>query len=453
MSARPFTDELLDRLRGQGDPPADAAIAAVLASYPPERVLDVLQGLVRVPPDTGRRALYERLGVPVDLRETLETFFRDATALPSWADPPLMRRGREVYQRQVFFTFVTLACASLPACYCWSPEATILGITGRLERDVPRRLPETAQMVVDVMADGALFAESAAAGPGLRAVIKVRLMHATIRELIMRRGPMTAGLATAHADRGAEEAGRRDGFFARFVAPQAPDDRHPEAWNTARDGVPINQEQLAATLLTFSWVTLKAIRHFGVRVGEDEERAFMHRWNVIGHLLGIDQAVTTRLDDDAQVQALYEKMMARNRRATVDGPELERALIGYLESNIARRAPVFSRLGGRRVVRILTRDLAGDDTADVLDVRLGTGDRLYRVPVRLALALFGRMKNVRGLQLVSELVFRWLSRRLWDWRSDAPAGEAPAARREMGSGDVVLPAALTALRESVRRQS
>ncbi|MDX1433139.1 MAG: oxygenase MpaB family protein, partial [Gammaproteobacteria bacterium] len=308
------------------------------------------------------------------------------------------------------------------------------------------------QMVVDVMADDALFTPGGAAGPGLRAVVKVRLMHAIIRELIMRRSEIAAPLAAAQANGGAAGDTPREAFFARFVTPQGFDAQHPEPWNTVRDGVPINQEQLAATLLTFSWVTLKAIRQFGVRIESDEERAFMHRWNVIGHLLGIDDAITTRLDDTAQAHALFEKMMARNRRATVDGPELARALIGYLESNIAQRAPIFSRLGGKRVVRILTRDLAGDDTADILGIRLGTGDRVYGVPVRLALALFGRLKNVRGLQLVSELVFRWLSRRLWDWRGAAPAEDAAAARREMGSGDVVLPAALTALRENVRRQ-
>ena len=450
MSASPFSDELLDRLRQQGDPPADAAVAAVLASYSPRQALDVLQGLVRIPPGPARRDLYERLGLGADLRESLEAFFRSGTSLPSWADPALVRRGREVYQQQVFFTFVTLACASLPACYCWSPEATILGITGRLERDVPRRLPETAQMVVDVMADAALSLDAASAGPGLRAIVKVRLMHAAIRELVMRRARMAAEATAAPAD---PASTRDETFFARFAAAEGLDDQRPAPWDTGRDGVPINQEQLAATLLTFSYVTLEAIRRFGVRVSPEEERAFMHRWNVIGHLLGIDEAITTRLADTADGKALFEKVMARNRRPTVDGPELEHALLSYLESNIARRAPIFSRLGGKRVARILTRELSGDETSDVLGVELATGDRLYRIPLRVVLAFFGRLKNVRGLKLLSELVFRWLSNRMWGWRGEAPASHGAVARREMGSGDIVLPDALTALSESARRRS
>lgn len=451
MSAGDFGDELLDRLRRQGDPPADTAVAAIVASYAPRRALDVLQGLVRIPPDTARRDLYARLGIDDSLREALEVFFRQSTSLPAWADPALIRRGREVYQQQVFFTLVTLACASLPACYCWSPEATILGITGRLERDVPRRLPETAQMVIDVMANEALFGEDASAGPGLRAVVKVRLMHAVIRELVMRRGRMATEVTATAAQREELASMRDEKFFARFVVSEDLDDWHAEPWNTERDGVPINQEQLAATLLTFSYVTLKSIRRFGVRIGAEEERAFMHRWNVVGHLLGIDEAVTTRLNDDADGEALFARMMTRNRRATVDGPELEQALLGYLESNIARLAPVFSRLGGRRVPRILTRDLAGDETSEVLGVRLGAGDRLYAIPVRAVLAVFGRFKNVRGLKIVSELLFRWLSRRLWGWRGEAPAEPAPLAHRDMGRGDIVLPHSLTALREAIRR--
>jgi hypothetical protein len=448
-----FTDELLDRLRQQGDPLADSTVEAVLEKYPATDVLDVLQHLVRIPPRAERPRLYERLGIDPELRDNLESFFRQSASLPPWMDADLVRRGKEVYQQQVFFTFVTLACASLPACYCWSPESSILGITGRLKRDVPSRLPETAQMVVDVMASEALFHGTEAAGPGLRAVVKVRLMHAVIRQLIMGRGRIATVLEREHGEGEDLARLRKEKFFARFVVPEGSDEDRPKSWNVNRDGVPINQEQLAATLLTFSYVTLNAIRQFRVHISEADERAFMHRWNVIGHLLGIDDAITTRLDRTADAEVLFHKVMTRNRRPAIDGPGLERALLDYLESNLARRAPIFSRLGGTRIARILTRELSGDDTSEVIGVRLGTGDRIYRVPLWAGLKLFGSLKNIRGLKLVSELLFRWLSDRLWGWRRENPTESETVSRREMGRGDIVLPDTLTALSEDVRRRT
>jgi hypothetical protein len=246
---------------------------------------------------------------------------------------------------------------------------------------------------------------------------------------------------------------RKEKFFARFVVPEGSDEDRPKSWNVNRDGVPINQEQLAATLLTFSYVTLNAIRQFRVHISEADERAFMHRWNVIGHLLGIDDAITTRLDRTADAEVLFHKVMTRNRRPAIDGPGLERALLDYLESNLARRAPIFSRLGGTRIARILTRELSGDDTSEVIGVRLGTGDRIYRVPLWAGLKLFGSLKNIRGLKLVSELLFRWLSDRLWGWRRENPTESETVSRREMGRGDIVLPDTLTALSEDVRRRT
>ena len=448
-----FTDELLDRLRQQGDPLADSTVEAIFEKYSPGDVLDVLQRLVRIPARAERPRLYERLGIDSELQDHLESFFRQSASLPPWMDANRVRRGKEIYQQQVFFTFVTLACASLPACYCWSPESSILGITGRLTRDVPSRLPETAQMVVDVMANEALFHGAEAAGPGLRAVVKVRLMHAVIRRLIMGRGKIATALAREHGEGEDLERLREEKFFARFVVPEAPDGNRSQAWNVARDGIPINQEQLAATLLTFSYVTLKAIRQFRVRIADADERAFMHRWNVIGHLLGIDDAITTRLEDTADAEALFHKVMTRNRRPAIDGPALEHALLDYLEANLARRAPIFSRLGGTRVARILTWDLSGDDTAEVIGVRLGTGDRLYRIPLWAGLKLFGSLKNIRGLKIVSELLFRWLSDRLWGWRREAPTESETVSRREMGRGDIVLPNTLAALSEDVRKRT
>src|SRR5262245_15657081 len=72
---------------------------------------------------------------------------------------------------------MTLFCYGLPSCYAAAKGVQVLALTTRLFSNPTRRVIETAQMVVDVMAPGGL----AARGRGIRTAQKVRLMHAAVR--------------------------------------------------------------------------------------------------------------------------------------------------------------------------------------------------------------------------------------------------------------------------------
>jgi len=52
-------------------------------------------------------------------------------------------------------------------------------------------------------------------------------------------------------------------------------------------GRPLNQEDLAGTLLTFTTVVFDAFRRSGVETTSDEREEYFHLWRVIGSLLGI----------------------------------------------------------------------------------------------------------------------------------------------------------------------
>ena len=93
----------------------------------------------------------------------------------------------------------------------------VLALTARLHTDPVRRIGETAQMTLHAMSAGGL----APGGAGIRDAQKVRLMHAAVRHLAL-----------------------------------ASDDWVPV-------GTPVNQEDLAFTLLTFSIVALDSIRKLG----------------------------------------------------------------------------------------------------------------------------------------------------------------------------------------------
>jgi hypothetical protein len=126
--------------------------------------------------------------------------------------------------------------------------------TGRLlshNKDVDplaRRLMETAQMVVNVMSPGGLEPE----GKGIVTIQKVRLIHAAIR------------------------------YFLRHP-------RNREAWDSNLLGEPINQEDLAGTLMSFGPIILSGLKQLNVELNEREESAYMHCWKVVGYLMGIDE--------------------------------------------------------------------------------------------------------------------------------------------------------------------
>jgi hypothetical protein len=53
-------------------------------------------------------------------------------------------------------------------------------------------------------------------------------------------------------------------------------------WDEAL-GRPINQEDMAITLLTFSVSVLDGLRRFKIREAPEREEAYLHHWKVIGH--------------------------------------------------------------------------------------------------------------------------------------------------------------------------
>ena len=147
-------DELLDAARWRGDEPADRLMESLARDVDPEHLLDYLQ-------NTARLCSYMHLenepghpGDPMHSRRAppeFEAFLATSFQAPAWLDPQRVARGAELFRRHVAAASLALGAASLPTCYCWTREAQVLILTQRLARDVPRRILETAQFVLDVM--------------------------------------------------------------------------------------------------------------------------------------------------------------------------------------------------------------------------------------------------------------------------------------------------------------
>jgi hypothetical protein len=63
--------------------------------------------------------------------------------------------------------------------------------------------------------------------------------------------------------------------------------RNLEPWNTAKNGVPINQEDMAGTLFLFSVMILEGFQQVGIHVSDHDRECYYSLWRWIGIRLGI----------------------------------------------------------------------------------------------------------------------------------------------------------------------
>lgn len=363
MMASRWTDDFLDRMREEGDPLADRTVAAIFERGDLDEVNRLMRTLIRddgVPSDE----------LPPEVREYLEASSR----LPDWMDPAVVERGEELFVDHGITSTVLLSCASLPECYVMKNGIHVLWLTQKLEEHVHRRVLETAQMIMDVMSPGGL----GSAGKGLRSAQKVRLMHASIRHLVLQEPEDT------------EPQGRPEGF-AEVLG------RH--RWNPAY-GHPVCQEDMAYTLMTFSWVGVRGLEDLGVALDDADKDAYIHCWNVVGHVMGIRDDLLPA--DHREAETLFRTIKERQQGATPEGQGMTAALVGFVES-------LFPRLL-RPVPRLLMRELLGDPTADLLAIPPAGG--LQRVVQRLLVGAWRLVDREIGKVDVSHPRLHHLSERL-----------------------------------------
>jgi hypothetical protein len=124
-------------------------------------------------------------------------------------------------------------------------------------------------------------------------------------------------------------------------------------------GHPVNQEDLAGTLTSFSVVVPLGLQRLGVDLPEGDRDDFFHIWRVIGHILGIDQRLNPA-DFDA-AQALMDRILDRQQSPSEAGRALTKALLDFIRETMP--GSEFASLGPT-----LIRHLAGDHQSDLVDV-------------------------------------------------------------------------------------
>lgn len=334
-----WTDEFLTGKRQLGDPVGDAAIHSIFE----HRDVPALNAFM------GRMVANDEL--PDDLPEQIRRFLNDTSALPPWADLARVREAERLFNLHGLVSLVSLICASLPECYTMSAGVRILDLTGQLGEHTNRRLHQTAVMVLAVMGRHGLQPD----GRGIRQAQKVRLIHAAIRYRIL--GAIGAPGAPASAGTQVPELIPGAARSVNDVIANRQFD-----WQLARDGYPINQEDLAFTLLTFGFVIPRGMLTLGIDLTDDEFSSFLHAWNVVGYVMGVHEDLMAHTPADAA--RLFAQIKARQAGPSPAGARLTDALLGVMERDVLRVRPI------RPIAPVLLRILVGDETAKMLGLNV-----------------------------------------------------------------------------------
>jgi hypothetical protein len=285
----------LDASRRRGDPAADRLLVELGQNF--WTVLPLLDSLPRLDDP-----------LPAALPAQARRFLEAESELSKRFDRTRTLEAQRWASRHLFHVTTALFHAALPSSYAAAKGAAVLHATGRMREDLDRRVNETARFVLCVLEEGAFEPR----GRGVRAVLRVRLVHAMTRALLVARQP----------------------------APE----------------VPLNQEDLLGALFTFSVVTIEAVRRLGVAVSAREADDYYALFRGIGLLLGIEAAL---LPPDFESALLLSACIAdRQFRPSAAGRDLMSVLAARIEAHV--RVP--------ELPHYLVRRLAGDRVADIVGV-------------------------------------------------------------------------------------
>jgi len=295
----------LDSKRLLGDPPADEFIREVFSD------------------DASKLRLQQWLSAKSDTKEfasfkasfSTTDFIANASKLPVWADPELMRQGSAFFASHAETIMSLLGLLSLPYCYTAANGAMVLHLSELIRKQTTKRLYDTAIFVWEVMAPDAF----GKLGNAYQEILKVRIMHAAVRYYTLKN----------------------------------------DKWDPSF-GLPVNQEDMAGTNLSFSLIVMRGLRLLGFNVSSEQQHAFMHVWAVIGCLLGLDQDLIP--DHTKHAQQLDLSIKSRQFRTSEHGIALTKSLTDHILKVNKSKATDQDILG-------LMRYLLGSHIADMLGIQ------------------------------------------------------------------------------------
>ncbi|WP_445168851.1 oxygenase MpaB family protein [Mycolicibacterium sp. Dal123E01] len=316
----------------------------------------VVADLAELPRHGGKamvdQALREGIDAVPDAPQSLRELFAQLDRVPFWLDLGEVDRGGAACVRHAQAAGIALGAASLVASYTNEAATRPLAITRRFIDQADLRAYETFNWWLATVTPGGLHRH----GAGFARTVKVRLIHAHVRRHLLQDG----------------------------------------AWRTDEWGVPINQADMAYTVVTFSAIPLRAMRRLGVRYSPTELSAIYRLWRYMGYLMGVEEALLPAgKDESIRLERLYHLLSPPPDEdcrelvnALIDGP-----LSGQLHMLVPRVLKPVANRCARPLIQGLARSFAGDTVAD----RLGLPDTPLKHLPTLIGAPASALNRLRGL--------------------------------------------------------
>lgn len=338
-----YTDAVLDQMRHTCDPLADA-VAAQLERKRPSQMIDEV--FARADTDGG----------------AFRDYVEHAYTIPHWVNWDAIEHARHVNLAFANVRAIALLVSSLVEGYSLSKAAHVLISTGRLHQDVLKRVYETSQMTHNISVPNGIRPGH----PGHRTMMEVRLLHAMVRRYLRGRG-----------------------------------------WDVAQYDEPINQEDMAFTIIEFDHLAIRGMERMGASLSNDDKYAMHQLWRYAAYLNGVDERlITESLDEEIY---LYERIRARQYNPNEESRALALAVITAL----AGQPPFNLR---EELLFELSRLCLGDELADAYQLPRHKGwqqaVRLYQLANKASALAHYRLP---GFDRLSEtLNFRLIRKALVD---------------------------------------
>lgn len=211
----------------------------------------------------------------------LGAWWEQLCRVPEWVDWERIQRGGRLLFTSGFWGGAVLGAKSLVHGYASPAGNKALVFTGQLQNRVSQRLAETGKFVTLVCKPGGLYRHR----DGFVTAVRVRMMHAQVRHMIDRSGK----------------------------------------WNADAWGEPINQYDMAATVLLFSQAFVEGLERFGLGPDPDLHGDFLHLWRYVGYLMGVREDLLPLGREHAECTAHLIELMEGS--PDEDSRDLVRALI------------------------------------------------------------------------------------------------------------------------------
>ena len=208
-----------------------------------------------------------------------------------------------------------------------------------------RRLNETFEMVVDCLEDPDGLQPGRA---GWKSVLRVRFLHSRVRLGILSRDT---------------------------------------PWDAAQYGLPINQEDMVGTLLSFSTNVVETIQRMTGRLTRADEEAYLHLWRYIGHLIGVREEFNPLASIErarGTTESIVMHLLHPDRRSGEVARNVLRAVSGREQGRMRWSYAAHSEMA---------RLLLGHPLADALGLETSL---IHRLHANLVWALIYVLSNIFG---------------------------------------------------------